>query len=209
MRAWGAYWVLSIIALVIALTSCASHPGDLFGTDDEEKGAADGGIEGEDGKDASRGPEDGGLGEDGAESDAPVDAGVDLDSATDEWTDSEPDADSGDGESPIGDGGSGSPTVDEDVGKECSSRGDCEHIPGYEGHGGFCNELNACSAYCAKHDDCGCAPGTTTDDIAAGACAALCTGDGFPRCHRLCRTDDDCEGRQRCRTWMTDIPFCQ
>lgn len=199
-------------ALLLALASCGSEPGvfdDPIDYRDDGELLEDAGIENEEALDPAKDA-----------SDDRVDGGQPMDAPSDEGggdggmggsggglADSGPNVDSGDDE----DSGTGPavPSIDEEVGKGCSSSKECESIPGYDGVASFCNEVEACSAFCFEHADCGCPGGTTTDDIAAGACAALCTGDGFPRCHRLCDTDDDCEGRQRCRTWMTEIPFCQ
>jgi hypothetical protein len=50
---------------------------------------------------------------------------------------------------------------------ECPNGGECVNTSGWGSY---------CSYACTAHEDCGCVPGTTLDDIATGACDSFCNG---------------------------------
>lgn len=99
-------------------------------------------------------------------------------------------------------------TYDGEIGRACSTFGsECAAILG-----GYCAGVGVCTTYCLAHDDCGCPPGTTNDDIAAGACSAACvdtSGLGDTVCLRVCGALGlACEGVTQTCTQLSGYAVC-
>lgn len=93
--------------------------------------------------------------------------------------------------------------VDHEIGKACSESSQCAKIPS-----GYCDTSdNTCTRKCDTNQDCGCARGTTGDDIAQGKCRAACVftvGVGF--CFRACQKSSDCASGLSCNP-LAGTPF--
>jgi hypothetical protein len=78
------------------------------------------------------------------------------------------------------------------IGSACSGDSSCGN--------GFCNQLGVCTRDCGSHADCGCAPGTTNDDISNGKCGYACVNVGSGEvCARTCANDAQCDGQTTCQ----------
>jgi len=91
------------------------------------------------------------------------------------------------------------------VGSSCTDTSQCSAIPE-----GYCADAKVCTRTCTLQEDCGCAPGTTIADIAAGNCGANCTSysSGTAYCFRSCTTDADCDRATFCEQG-TDYKYCE
>ena len=70
---------------------------------------------------------------------------------------------------------------------------------------GECATAGFCTKSCGSHSDCGCASGTTDQDIANGACPLACT-DGS--CLKVCKTYHDC-GTASCNVTRSVYMACK
>src|SRR6185369_13980864 len=84
------------------------------------------------------------------------------------------------------------------IGDSCSANVDCSGLSG-----AYCTfENDTCTKSCRLHEDCGCAIGTTSTDVAAGRCEAACDySTGL--CMRVCTSTIDCEGLATCDYYDT------
>lgn len=102
------------------------------------------------------------------------------------------------------------------IGLPCAADGECKGLPG-----GYCSNVsasgagapsNVCTGPCAEHSDCGCPPGTTTEDIAAGKCTSVCIGgiDGSKNhaCFRVCESMGCSYPDARCKLLPTGFGAC-
>ena len=73
------------------------------------------------------------------------------------------------------------------LGEACSSSNKCAE--------GSCAGAGVCTKTCDTHQDCGCAAGTTNNDVVNGLCGLSCT-EG--ECTKVCKSNLDCAGGTEC-----------
>jgi hypothetical protein len=75
----------------------------------------------------------------------------------------------------------------------------------------FTGNRGVCTRDCTTHDNCGCAAGTTNDDIAAGACPTACAtiGARVPVCLRVCGAAAQCGGNLVCFPTNAGFGVCE
>ena len=84
------------------------------------------------------------------------------------------------------------------IGAACSAQSDCSSLSDAN-NVGFCNQLGVCTRDCTAHEDCGCAAGTTNDDLANGKCGAACVNVGTSAvCAKICANNTSCRGQTTC-----------
>jgi hypothetical protein len=85
------------------------------------------------------------------------------------------------------------------IGAPCDFDSDCSGLDG-----GFCTADGICSRPCFVHEDCGCDNGTTTSDIALGACDTSCNFS-LGMCTRLCSSTAECANLASCGPYDSSL----